>query len=717
MRAPSTLAASAASAVRVASAMSAAGLLLATSCSSGGARSDGDGNAEDAAAFDATASDAASSDAPGEAGDAPPDDGLDGVLVYPDPNRTWEGALLVRTGGPVSSWTLDGVPLVAPTPRYPELLLDTRHFADGEHALSIKALMGDGLREFHGKVTFGNGPPGGPALSGAFTDITSTIAIRIPASPALQDHLGAIAADVDGDGDQDLFVWAPYLRSGKLYLQTGPLEFVASGADLGVEIHAAGFGDLDGDGRPELVTAGNELHVLKVTAGAFVDVTDAAGVAELPGARRDYKGVTLVDVDDDGLLDVVVARLDCTGTQSPNRILRNEGDLHFVDIAPAMGLDLPGANTFAIAVDRVGTDGALHVWPYQDSCQGAPLGLHYRFAEGADLPVLIDAKAPKDNIAPMGGTVIDADHDGLVDELIAGCVSSPLRRAPDFEGSLGPYVGLDAFPDPEGHFITSWSMATLDADLDGLPDVYATHNPSDPLGNGNGSRDALFRQRAPGHFRDVAQDVGLAGYQPCRSVQVADLDGDGDGDLLVGCTQSVRVLRNDLVDPSPGRTLALHGSLSNPDGVNALIASPTGELRLVRGGGNPYAGGTSRESLRAPTGTLTITWPSGIVQRVDAGPGPLLDVFEPDVVSVTPRRVLASAPAPVQIRISPSALGDPAATVTVTASAGTFTTPMHLEADGAWRGTLAPPAAVTTLVLQVTVGAQKLRVRPRVYVR
>lgn len=725
MRAPSTPAALAALAALGALATSA---LLATACSSptlrtlGAADGDASTGVRDATvSMDAGASDGAPSDAPdarADGSDAAPDDGLQRILASPEPTRTWEGAIAVRTVGPVSAWTLDGVALASPTPKFPDLLLDTRRFADGEHTLSVHALVSEGLREFHGKVTFGNGPPSAPARSFAFTDLAPTIAIRTPAGPAQQDHLGAIAGDVDGDGDQDLFVWIPSLRSGRLYLQTSPLGFVAVAPELPFEVHAAGFGDLDGDGHAELVTAGNELHLFKFELGVgLVDVTDATGVAESLGARRDYKGVTLVDVDDDGLLDVVVARLDCTGTQSPNRILRNEGELHFADIAPAMGLDLPGANTFAFAVDRVGVDGALHVWPLQDSCQGAPLGLHYRFAEGPDLPVLIDAKAPKDNLAPMGGAVLDADHDGLLDELITGCVGNPVRRAPDFEESLGPYVGLDAFPDPDGHPITAWAMATLDADLDGLPDVYVTHNPSDPNGNGPGSRDALFWQRAPGHFRDVAQDVGLAGHQPCRSVQVTDLDGDGDADLLVGCAQSVRVLRNDLVDPRPGRTLALHGSLSNPDGVNSLIASPGGELRLVRGGGNPYAGGVGRETLRAPSGALTVTWPSGIVQRIDAGHGPLLDVYEPDVVSVTPRRVSASGPSPVLVRISPAALGDPAATVNVTASAGTFTTPMHREADGAWRGTLAAPSSVTTIVIQVTVGAQKLRVRPRVYVR
>lgn len=708
-------------------ASSVAVILMAASCmseSAGTGGRSGDGGVATAAAagsggdLSASASVAASASASsGQGGAGDDSQPLTKIVNYPKISRPWEGAVLVRTNGQVSTWRLDGFPLPAPTPKHPDLLLDTRLYAEGEHTLWIEALIGGMVRDFSGKITFANGPPQEPALQGTFTDIAPSIGIPVPSKPANQDHLGVIAGDLDGDGDQDLFVWAPYLFTGQIYLQTGPMVFTAAGPPMVLMIHAAGLGDLDGDGLPDLVTAGDQIHLFKNIGGGFSEVTAASGVAESKGSIRDYKGVTLADIDNDGLLDVAVARLDCTGGQSPNRILRNEGDFHFADITAALGLDVPEANTFAIAVDRVGGDGALHIWPYQDSCQQGPLGKHYRFGDGPDLPVLIDATAPEENLGPMGSAVLDVDGDGLVDEFIAGCFNSPVWTAPAFTGSIGPYVGLDAFPDSDGHFITAWAMATLDADLDGRPDVYVTHNPSDPMGNGPGSRDALFWQRAPGHFRDIAAPAGLTGYQPCRGVHVADLDSDGDSDLLVGCAQSVRILRNDLVDPSVGRTLALHGTLSNPDGVNAMITSPTGENRLVRGGGNPYAGGVSRETLRAASGSVTVTWPSGLVQKVAVGQGPVLDVVEPDVVSVTPRRVDAAGPAPILIQIKPAALGDPAAAVVVTASAGVFTTPMHKDVDGVWRGTLAAPAAVATVVLEVTVGAQKLTVRPRIYVR
>jgi hypothetical protein len=66
----------------------------------------------------------------------------------------------------------------------------------------------------------------------------------------------------------------------------------------------------------------------------------------------------------------------------------------------------------------------------------------------------------------------------------------------------------------------------------------------------------------------------------------------------------------------------LHGVVSNPDGIGAVITSPLGERRLVRGGGQPYEGGATPQSLAAPSGNITIQWPSGITQSVPAEPTP-----------------------------------------------------------------------------------------------
>jgi hypothetical protein len=710
---------------RAASALVLLALVLGQACSvdadagSGAAAGSGgaDLGATSTAASSSTSTSTSTSSSSSSSGQVTKDSPLKSLVGYPDPSLPWRGAVFILPSGQVGSWSLDGAPLPSPTPDYPSLLLDTRIFPDGEHLLSLEALKNGKVSTFSGKVTFANGPAAEPSLQGTFVDVAAALELPSAGGYAGKNHAGAIAGDLDGDGDLDLVVWLPFINQVRVYVQTAPSVFTLSETTVSFFVASAALGDLDGDGLPELVLGGDGLRIFKYGPAGLIDVSAQTGISLPPGITRDYQGITMVDIDDDGLLDLMVAQLNCDGDSGANLVLRNEGALHFADVAPELGLVLAEARTFAFAADRVGTDGALHVWPYHDFCKGGPMPKHYRFVQGPDLPVLLDAKEPKHNVGPMGSAVLDADGDGLLDELVTGCFNNPVWNAPDFSATISPYIGVDAFPDSDGRFVTAWAMATLDADLDGRPDAYVTHHPSDPKGNIDGAADALFWQQGPGHFRDIAAATGLTGFQPCRSVQVIDLDSDGDSDLLVGCRGGVRILRNDLVDPTPGRTIVLHGTVSTRDGVNAMITSPSGESRLVRGGGNPYAGGVTRESLRAPSGMLTVAWPSGIVQKVDVGAAPVLHVTEPPAASVMPRRVSAAMPAPVQIQVRPAQLGLPDAPVTVTPSAGVFTEPMHKDADGIWRGKLAVPAQIATVVIEVSVGAQKLAVRPKIYVR
>src|SRR3972149_1920730 len=88
--------------------------------------------------------------------------------------------------------------------------------------------------------------------------------------------------------------------------------------------------------------------------GTLVDVTATAGVAPWAGSGQRFYGVTFADLDMDGLLDVGVAQMACGA--GANVVLRNEGDLHFVDVAPELGLALPDGARYGFARDAHGAD-------------------------------------------------------------------------------------------------------------------------------------------------------------------------------------------------------------------------------------------------------------------------------------------------------------------------------------------------------------------------
>ena len=550
-----------------------------------------------------------------------------------------------------------------------------------------------------------------PAPLGRLVEIGAAIAAAVPPlSGGMGLYYGAVAEDVNADGRPDVLAWSD--RGWVLFEQSADGRFSPLlHADTG--LRCAGFGDLDGDGAPDAVLALRTPLFLHNEGGALVDRTTTALGGEF--FQGEFYGVTFADIDSDGLLDVAFAQMNCGS--GPSYVFRNEGDFHFVNVAPTLGLDLSDGAAFALAIDAVDDDGVLHVWSFPEGCVMRRMQ-HWRFRGGDDLPGLVDVRGTDADWAnPMGSALLDVDGDGRLDLYLSSGSRNAVLAAPELVTSLADAHGLVEHPSTFENPASAWSAVLLDADLDGAPDLYVTHSPARPEQSPFSLTDALYLHGADGRYGDIAARVGIDHDHDCQAAFGVDLDHDGDTDLLTGCHDSLRVLRNDLVADPPGRTLRLRGTVSNADGVHAIVVGPGGERRVQRGGGQPYAGGVGRESLRAAGGRVTVLWPSGIHQTVDAGPSPALTITEPAAVLVSPRRVAVGAQTPVRVVVDPAALGTPAAPVRVETTGGRWSEPLAMGADGRWQGTLVPPAERSTTALTVTLGALTLRVRPKVFVR
>lgn len=238
---------------------------------------------------------------------------------------------------------------------------------DGDLDLYVANYMDfrvDGAREcFRGAAREYCGPNTYPGQSGVyyrndgdlrFTELTDDAGLRN--SDGRQ--LAAVFADIDSDGDQDLFV-ANDKQPNFLFINDGNGHFAESAAMAGVAYNEEGvaesamgadIGDVDNDGLLDIIIA--TFQWLPNTLyhndgdGFFSDVTFATGlgVASVP-----YLGMTaaFLDYDNDGWLDVFVANghLDSnvqefdpsTSYEQPNQLFHNLGNGTFTETSQTSG--------------------------------------------------------------------------------------------------------------------------------------------------------------------------------------------------------------------------------------------------------------------------------------------------------------------------------------------------------------------------------------------
>ena len=178
---------------------------------------------------------------------------------------------------------------------------------------------------------------------GTFTEVTHKEGLP----DLLGKGMGLAIADFASDGRPGIFVANDNARN--LLLRNRGKGFEEIGTDAGVGYNGDGrnisgmgadFGDIDGDGRPDIVMTGlkNETYevFLNQGRGVFDDGSARTGLLNLSRKWNGW-GCGLVDLDNDGWLDLFVAGggLDTQDAQS-NRIFRNRAG-RFEDVTDAVG--------------------------------------------------------------------------------------------------------------------------------------------------------------------------------------------------------------------------------------------------------------------------------------------------------------------------------------------------------------------------------------------
>ncbi|MEM6767276.1 MAG: FG-GAP-like repeat-containing protein, partial [Bacteroidota bacterium] len=225
-----------------------------------------------------------------------------------------------------------------------------------ESTLKLVDVDSDGDLEVVGIGADKNGTPTSFILQNA---INENAGMTFQALPLGLKDGDIAAADVDNDGDIDLFLCGDDGAAARsvLYLNNGSGGFTASTFSFnGILGGDAEWADLDNDGDVDLVVSGNNgsiartfTYVNQLDQGTFL-----LQITTLPGLERG--AIHLADVNNDGITDVLMSGSD--GTQLSGVVAINDGELAFT-------LDedeLPGFLDAALAAGDVDNDGDIDVF-------------------------------------------------------------------------------------------------------------------------------------------------------------------------------------------------------------------------------------------------------------------------------------------------------------------------------------------------------------------
>jgi len=348
-------------------------------------------------------------------------------------------------------------------------------------------------------------------------------------------------ADVDGDGDLDLVAGNAATQTNRLYLNNGaadPFNGV-TGADISSDAHATfsiALADVDGDSDLDLAAGNNGINSLYLNEGTADPFSGVAGL-DISSDAHDTYSVALGDVDGDGDLDLVVGN-----EAQANRLYLNNGtSIPFLGVS---GLEISSDVhwTWSIALGDVDGDGDLDLVAgnyYQTNRLYLNNGTYFPFLGVAGLNISSDVH----NTFPV--VLGDVDGDGDLD-LIAGNWNQTNRlylnngTADPFGGVAGTDISSDA------HYTFTVVLGDVDGDGD-LDLVAGNYDQTNRLYLNNGTADPFSGVAGT----DISSDV-----HNTRSVAFADVDGDGDLDLVAGNkAQTNRLyLNNGTADPFSGVT-------------------------------------------------------------------------------------------------------------------------------------------------------------------
>ncbi|MCH7398734.1 VCBS repeat-containing protein [Belliella sp. DSM 107340] len=250
-------------------------------------------------------------------------------------------------------------------------------------------------------------------------------------------------------------------------------------------------------------------------------------------------GVALGDINNDGLIDIFL-----TGNQVGNKLYLNKGNFQFEDITQKAGLEVPGVWSTGVSMADVNGDGLLDIY----ICKSGPLGGDQRhnelFINNGDMT--FSEMSKEYGIADEGlsqhAVFFDFDKDGDLDMYL---LNNSARSVGINDLRTGqrdvrdPFGGNKLYRNDNGKFVDvsdeagiygssigyGLGVTVADINKDGWPDLYVS--------NDFFEKDYLYLNNGDGTFTESLESMMTEISMGSMGADIADLDNNGWPDVFV----------------------------------------------------------------------------------------------------------------------------------------------------------------------------------------